>query len=322
MICLLDIDSVIPNIALMKLSAFFKSKGKSVVLKKLSIDYYGRKNNFTRVVDSEKYEHVFGSCIFENSIGQVNFSSLKNVTVGGSGYDLHFDLPDEIEKLYPDYSLYGESEGYGFLSRGCIRKCWFCIVREKEGFLKQVAEVEEIVRDKKVFHFMDNNFLALENHCSLLREIIKMGIRCEFLHGLDIRLVTEENSELLSKLNYLSEYTFAFDNLEDYELIEQKLDLLKWRKPWQVKFLLYVHPDMSYSNINFRINWCIQNKCLPYIMRDMSCYSAKNSELYTDLAAYCNQPAFVKNMSFQAFLRERHSNDERYWKTVDELLVA
>lgn len=83
-------------------------------------------------------------------------------------------------------------------------------------------------------------------------------------------MLDEENSRLLSKMNYVGEYTFAFDNWAYKSLLESKMDLLKWRKDWQIKFFVYVHPDMPISDTVQRIEWLRDHKCLPYIMRIVS----------------------------------------------------
>ena len=41
-----------------------------------------------------------------------------------------------------------------------IRKCSFCKVPKKEGYIKQVSNVDDIVQHKKV-KFLDNNFLMI-----------------------------------------------------------------------------------------------------------------------------------------------------------------
>ena len=115
-----------PNLALMKLSTFYKSKGYDVTFIDLS---------------SFEIDSWFGSKIF----------------TGGSGINLEQDLPDEIEILTPDYEKFKLNYSIGFTSRGCIRKCDFCIVKEKEGMIKEVNM--DWIKHSKVI-LLDNNFLA------------------------------------------------------------------------------------------------------------------------------------------------------------------
>ena len=137
---------------------------------------------------------------------------------------------------------------------------------------------------------------------------------------MDIRLVTNENSILLSKLNYLGEYIFAFDSWGYKNIIESKLNILSWRKPYQFKFFVYVHPDMPISDTINRINLLRKHKCLPYIMRHLDCFASEEySNFYTDLAAYCNQPNIFKKMDFPAFIMKRTKNKKRIADTLSIL---
>jgi hypothetical protein len=103
--------------------------------------------------------------------GNKEFIKGKDIIFGGPGVDLTTVLPDEVDKCEPDYSIYPENNiSYGFISRGCIRKCSFCVVSRKEGYIRQVANVDDIVRHK-VVKFLDNNILALPNHKDILKEI-------------------------------------------------------------------------------------------------------------------------------------------------------
>jgi hypothetical protein len=84
------------------------------------------------------------------------------IDTGGSGYDLNKLLPDHIENLKPDYSLYPEFDySIDFSSRGRSLKCHFCIVHEKEGMFKRTQFPRE--RYNQAFTkivFLDNNIFA------------------------------------------------------------------------------------------------------------------------------------------------------------------
>jgi len=303
-ILLIDADSVIPNLALMKLSQYYKQLGYNVKLRRLNIPYYPNRKKFTHIINSECT--TFCSCIYLGNTSYIR----GNIIFGGTGYSLNKDLPDNIESINPDYSIYDTDTSYGFLTRGCIRKCSYCVVPEKEGYIRQVATVDQIVVHKKVY-FLDNNILAFRYHYNILKELIDKGIKCKFGQGLDIRLVNKNNSHLLSKLRYLGEYTFAFDNIKYLSIVEDKLKLLSWRNEWQIKFFIFIHPNMSIVDTVKRIEWCRVNKCLPYIMRDISCWKSIYNKFYIDLAAWCNQPNLFKCMTFSEFLDKRHKDKNR-----------
>lgn len=307
-ILLIDADSTIPNLALMKLSSYYKSLKYQVDLIKLNISYYPNKKNKINYINNTFYHKTYCSVIFENSI---NFIKGENIIYGGTGYNLTTNLPEYVENLNPDYSIYLDNDiSYGFITRGCIRNCWFCKVPQKEGSIKKVNTITQIVKHKKV-KFLDNNILAYDDHKLILKEIIEKKLKCCFNQGLDIRLLDSENSFLLSQIKYLGEYTFAFDDIKLKELIETKMKLLSWRKPWQIRFFIYVHPKMELSDTIKRIEWCKTNKCLPYIMRDLTCWSHENSNFYTDISSWCNQPNIFKKMEFEEFLKKRTTNTKR-----------
>lgn len=309
-VLLIDADSTIPNIALMKLSAWHKSLGDKVELVKANLPYYPNKKKIPFV--SKSADKIYCSVIFE---GNADYIVGDGIIFGGTGFDLTIKIPDEADKFDPDYSIYPDNDiSYGFITRGCIRNCSFCKVPKKEGKIHRVASIESIVRHKKV-KFLDNNILALPEHKEILEELIQKNVKCQFNQGLDIRLLTSENSILLSKMNYLGEYIFAFDDWKYENLIREKMSLLNWRKPYQLKFFVYVHPDMALSDTINRVVWLKENQCLPYIMRDISCWESENSDFFVDLAAYCNQVNLFKKMEFSEFLEKRHKNKSRIAKS-------
>jgi hypothetical protein len=312
-ILLIDADSTIPNLAIMKLSTFYKNINANVTVKRLNIPYYPNKKKHHITVATSNYDKCFCSVIFPGSLQYIHGD---NIEFGGTGYSLTKNLPTEIEACEPDYTIYPENNiSYGFLSRGCIRNCSFCFVPKKEGALKRVNSVDDIVKHP-ITKFLDNNFLALPDANIIMQELIQKNIKHQFNQGLDIRLVDKEKSQLLSNLNYHGEYIFAFDNIKYQDIIDTKLAIMDWRKDWQFKFFVYVHPDMPISDTTKRIKYLYKNKCLPYIMRDLSCWESINKNFYTDIAAWCNQPGFFKNMIFSEFMNKRTKNKERIKNSV------
>ena len=313
-VLIIDVDSSIPNIACMRLKQYYTTIGFDVDFIRLGLSIYDKKQT-SMEIDNSEYALVFASTIFKGTIDRVCFKTLSNVDIGGTGsQNIQKHLPIEIEQCGCDYSIYPDCDtSVGFISRGCIRNCSFCVVHEKEGYLKQVAQISDIVKHKKV-KFLDNNFLALPNHMELLNELAEKQIRCQFNQGLDIRLVTDENAEILSKLNYMGEYVFAFDSLSLKPTVERNLAILKKHIPkdWKIKFFLYCHPDMSIPNdVYYRILWCKQNKVLPYFMRHQDCWKSGNARTYNDFSAWCNQPGIFKSHTYEQFCMKRRPQEGR-----------
>ena len=206
---MIDPDGKMPNLALMKLSTWHKAKGDNV--------------ERTMPVLATAYDKVYMSKVFTWS----DMPCLPaNAEIGGTGCDLHKTLPDEIEKLYPDYSLYKMDYSMGFLTRGCIRKCEFCFVPEKEGKIKPAADIEEFLRHKKAV-LLDNNVLAHEHGLKQIEKIGKLGIKVDFNQGLDARLINDDIARLLAKVKWLKPIRLACDSATMMEPVRKAVELLR-----------------------------------------------------------------------------------------------
>jgi len=238
---LIHIDGKMPNLALMKLSAYHKSIGDKVKIIDLS------------------------------SLG-INKWYASNIFAGGSGYDIKSKLPDEIEEMCPDYNLYNMDYSMGFTSRGCIRDCKFCIVREKEGYLRDVDYKQHIKHSKYIV--MDNNFLACKTWKDKIQYFIDNDIKVSFNQGLDIKLINDNNAEMLSKVKYYDrkfnarKLYFAFDDPNDEDVFRKKIKiLLKYIKPRHIMVYILVGFNTTFEEDIYRFNIVYHGYgCEPYIM--------------------------------------------------------
>jgi len=212
---LIDIDNTeFPNLALMKISAWHKQRGDRVYLN----------------VSPLPPHKVYISCVFSwnkpRALGIAKFFEGLGIEVelGGSGISLNSTLPDEIEHIMPDYSLYGIDYSMGFTSRGCIRNCPWCIVPKKEGYIKDWSPLSEFLKPghEKVI-LLDNNFLASPRWHENLSKLAMSNLKVNFNQGLDIRLIDQENARLLAKTRYYDwhfknrrlHFAFDFPEIED-----------------------------------------------------------------------------------------------------------
>jgi len=145
----------------------------------------------------------------------------------------YFGLMPEVEEVPPDYSLSASNCSICFTSRGCIRKCKFCIVPKVEGGLRNVENWERSIDVKKPFiTFWDNNWFAkdfevLKDDCNKIGELIKQGVKSfDFNQGLDARLFNEDIAELLKGLP-IKPIRFAFDNMSQDGYVQNAIDLSK-----------------------------------------------------------------------------------------------
>ena len=224
---LIDVDGHnYPNLPLMKLSAWHKSQGDSV-------EWY---EPFKGLL--QKYDKVYMSKVFSFTEDYQFPIYAEKVERGGSGYAIYLEdghevydkakdknLPDEIEHIYPDYSIYAEQTkdtAFGFLTRGCPRGCFFCHVGTKEGLCsRKVADLSEFWRGQKNIEILDPNILACKDWKDLLQQLIDSKAQVNFNQGLDIRMMTEEKAKMLSQIKTI-ELHFAWDRIEDKEMIQPK----------------------------------------------------------------------------------------------------
>lgn len=239
-VLLIDADSTIPNLALMKISAYHKSKGDTVGL---------------NITDPDK---IYCSIIFKKNRHMAD--GLKfiypnaELDIGGSGYDLKKVLPPEIECMSPDYTLYPDNDSYyGFTTRGCIRHCPFCIVHDKEGSFRRIYDTADSaiqnIKGKGLldnFTFLDNNILADKEWFIQLCDHLHTNYpkaKVDFNQGLDIRLVDDEIAEALSKLKPINDWKFAFDMMSYKDSVIRGIDILKRYMNVRRKCIFYVYLD-------------------------------------------------------------------------------
>lgn len=221
---LIDVDGHnYPNLALMKLSAWHKAQGDEV-------EWWWGFSEYDRVYMSKVFDETYTQDIPEPL-------NAKEIVKGGTGYGLDNKLPDEIEHIYPDYSLYPEltkDTAYGFLTRGCPRGCHFCIVAGKEGRKSiKVADLSEWWNGQKNIVLMDANILACPQHMELLQQLIDSKEWVDINQGMDCRLLTKQNIEAINRLK-LREIHFAWDYMRESKAVLRGLELyasLATRKP-------------------------------------------------------------------------------------------
>ena len=285
---LYDIDSRIPNLALMKLSTYHKKLGDFV-------EWYSPLFHAT-------YDKIYGSKVF-------NFSDKgyirEDMEIGGSGFDLHKELPHEIEHTYPDYSLYPKCDyALGFITRGCIRNCKFCIVPQKEGWIKKNADLEEFCQDQSKVMLLDNNILALEDHVEELDRLRKSKKKIDFNQGLDIRLINHENASILKEIKRWKglRLRFAFDNIKLKDIIEEKLNIFQdiGISQGTIQFYVLIGYNSTRREDLIRINFLKKNHIDAFAM------PYKNMDPYQKQFARWVNRHYFKYQTFQSYQNKKH----------------
>lgn len=303
---LIDVDGHnFPNIPLMKLSAYHKQIGDEV-------DWY-------YPLISGHCDKVYMSKVFSFTPDYQYYIDADEVIRGGSGYCITYEngrevyrkdkdknLPDEIEHIYPDYSIYHEltkDTAFGFLTRGCPRGCGFCHVANKEGKCsRKVADLSEFWNGQKNIVLCDPNILACPDHEDLLSQLIESGASVEFNQGLDIRLVTEKNLDLLKQVK-LKNIHFAFDRYQDKDIIEPRLRRFVHETGFNkdrghVMVYILCNFDTTLEQDLYRIQLCRELKVAPFPM----IYDKEHADpIYRQLQRWCNNNVFWSVKTFEEY---------------------
>lgn len=260
---LIDVDSTIPNLALMKISSYHKARGDRATFSKgVTVGFASNKAP----------DKIYVSTVFKRNKDKVTqlISDLSftypntEIDVGGSGYDLKKTLPDEIEELRPDYTLYSKCDySMGFSSRGCVRTtktCPFCIVPIKEGKFRRVAHPEAWHNPEfKNIVFLDNNILSDKDwFMQVTAWCIQKSLKIWFTQGLDIRKMDEDIAKRLLEMKKYKSIYFAWDHIEDEAIIREKIALLRSvgftdkLLERNIAFYVYVDSDAEFDSGVYR----------------------------------------------------------------------
>ncbi len=222
-----------PNLALMKISAWHKALGDTV-------EWWN---------PLYQYDRVYSSKVFDFT--PVDPYLPEDAIRGGIGYrDLPMDqeLSSEIDNMFPDYSIYQECDyAIGYLTRGCIRNCHWCVVPKKEGRIRPYRTWQQVARpDTDRLVLMDNNILACDYGISQLESLIGSGYQIDLNQGMDARLVDDQIAKILSQLRWIRFIRFSCDQKLQIEPIKRTVELLgKYGvRPYRIFVYLLVTKDL------------------------------------------------------------------------------
>lgn len=281
-----DYKNKYPPLGLMKISTYHKQKGDKVVFYKgcsnelkgqiwdriyiaTLFTFYWDKTIKTIIFYSKSVEHqshifVGGvmATLMKNEIqNEINVTVIEGL-LNEKG-KLRYDDDDHIDSLVPDYSIidnnsniylkykYPVNDCYiAYSTRGCIRKCEFCVVPILEphftnsiSIAKQVKAIKDNFGEKRHLLLLDNNILASKEFQKIIDEIKSIGFErgakyilnkngknfyvnryVDFNQGIDCRLLTKEKMKLLSEIA-IKPLRIAFDDIKYKDIYIEKVRL-------------------------------------------------------------------------------------------------
>ncbi len=258
-VAVLDVDSKIPNLALMKISQWHKLNGDDV-------EHY-------MPLAHHLYDKVYASKIFNFSDGS---DIQDDMITGGTGIDLKISLPPKMDTMTPDYSLYNYPHNIGFTQRGCRFKCEFCVVPQKEGKPWSANTIDELwtQRDSKFLILLDNDFFGNPDWEERIEEMKEYDLRVNFSQGLNIRIISERQAQALASVNFRNindnskQVTFAWDQIKDEKVIKRGFKRVTDAgiKPYQMQFYVLIGFDTTPEEDLHRVMMLKDWGCDPYAM--------------------------------------------------------
>lgn len=284
---IVDVDGHnFPNFALMKISAYHKAQGDIV--------------EWADPLFGGGYDKVYMSKIFTFS-PDYPYEFDCEVIKGGTGYDIKSRLPIEIEASPAmDYTIYPDCEySLQFFSRGCIRKCPFCLVKEKEGHIHPVQPVE-LNPNGKWIEVLDNNFFANPDWKKSIEYLLNAGQQVK-LHGVDIRIMTEEQAYWLNRLRLKGNIHIAWD-LPALDLTQKLQEVTKYIKPHKLTCYVLVGYNSTIEQDMFRIDTLRRFGICPFVQpyRDYE-NKRKPTQYERDLARWANNKFLYKSCKFEDY---------------------
>jgi hypothetical protein len=289
---LIDVDghNKFPNYALIKISAYHKSIGDSV-------EWY-------LPFGSQNIETVYMSKVFTFTPDyQYNIQANKIIR-GGTGYGMMQDLPAEIDSMFPDYSIYPSCNDFaiGFLTRGCIRNCPWCIVPKKEGHIRPYLTYDKIVRsDTNNIVFMDNNVLASDFGIEQIELLGKTKYKVDFNQGLDARLIDRTMAKRLAALKWYKPLRMACDSDGMLEVVERATAYLREAGCKPKSYFVYClvqEIDSALNRVTKLNELGLDPFAQPYID-----FSGKNdvSKEQKDFARWVNMKSVFRSCTWQEY---------------------
>jgi hypothetical protein len=256
-----------------------------------------------------RYERVYASKVFTFTEDDPYLPG--DAIRGGTGYDIESRLPEEVEACDPDYSIYPDfREAIGFLTRGCVNQCPWCVVPRKEGGIRVVGDIERVAQGRKRVLLFDNNFLAAPRE--FVREQVgkmrRLGLRVDFNQGTDARLYDEETAAVMASVPWIRYPRLACDTDGMIPHVLQAVRLLR-ANGWHGEVFCYVlAKNGEIPSALYRISSLVSadRGIVPFVMPYRGLDRADQPERrLKNLARWCNRQFVRKACSFAEYEKRK-----------------
>ncbi len=198
---LIDIEPKIFNTAYMQIARYHKDRGDTIEWWAPLID--------------RQFNHVYCSSLFDYT----DKSEVpKRAICGGTGFNVSSRLSVLMEESDLDYSIYPKCDkSFIWFSRGCIRNCPWCVVRQKEGFIHPVG-AKNINPLGTSITVCDNNFFANPNWRSAILFLGRYEKQPIDFQGIDVRTLNPGRARLLQEFKRHKQIKIAWDDPHDLKI--------------------------------------------------------------------------------------------------------
>ncbi len=289
---LVQVDGNLPNMALMQICAYHEALGDSVEWWKGPLW-------------NHEYDKVYASKLF-------SFSEMPNLPegaiVGGTGIDFSNRLPEDIATCKPSWTLYPDCKFHlGFSMKGCRFVCKFCCVPKKEGRPWANSSIDEMLTNPNggnKLMLMDNDFFGGPNWKTDLSRITELKLKVCFVQGLNIRIITQEQAEMLAQCNYTNSkfnqkyLTFAWDRNFDERLVMKGIQTCvdAGIPANHMQFFVLIGFDSTPEQDMYRVMKLKELGCMPFVMP----YN-KSDRYQKAFARWVNNRAVFKSCSWEDY---------------------
>jgi hypothetical protein len=289
-VVLIDVDSKIPNLALMRASTWHKQRGDEVKLGYEPLFDHPDLCYASKVFDFTQEPEYMPDC-----------ETLK----GGTGYDLTAKMPfEDYDRIMPDYSLYPKFDyAIGRFTRGCPNRCPWCVVPKMDGNeVRHVADLTDFWSGQGVVRLLDDNIMAdADEFCRDCEQLHRANVKVIW-EALDIRLVTDETARALASVKTEKRLHFAWDSHAQDEAVPKGIETLGRNgiKPWRLMFYVLVGFNTSREYDMHRITEIERMGANPFVMP-----FDKSDPYQRHLARWCNNKIIYRKTSFEDYENRR-----------------